>query len=277
MTKTIFFFLLLISIGINSQELKKPETKKKNTISIEFYQPIQNSIREFYNDDWVLNTYPTEKNNYSRSSFSNAFGISYERIKDNTVFRVRLGITIRDIKEHQDFETLNTTDNYSTDLNQSFKYNQNHINIFVGVAKRIHLANNFDFDFGIDLASINYLEGKGDYSYSVYQETISDNMPLYEQTITVSDRIGKIYSFGIGPVIKPQYNITKNLVVSAELQVYFMKTFTNDKSTRLEISDELIQPNNITQHVELHGDIKYDVNQWNWTKISPLMRIGYQF
>jgi hypothetical protein len=127
MTKTIFCFLLLISLGVNSQELKKPETKKKNTISIEFYQPIQNSIREFYNDDWVLNTYPTEKNNYSRSSFSNAFGISYERIKDNTVFRVRLGITIRDIKEHQDFETLNTTDNYSTDLNQSFKYNQNHI------------------------------------------------------------------------------------------------------------------------------------------------------
>jgi len=277
MTKTIFCFLLLISLGVNSQELKKPETKKKNTISIEFYQPIQNSIREFYNDDWVLNTYPTEKNNYSRSSFSNAFGISYERIKDNTVFRVRLGITIRDIKEHQDFETLNTTDNYSTDLNQSFKYNQNHINIFVGVAKRIHLANNFDFDFGIDLASINYLEGKGDYSYSVYQETISDNMPLYEQTITVSDRIGKIYSFGIGPVFKPQYNITKNLVVSAELQVYFMKTFTNDKSTRLEISDELIQPNNITQHVELYGDIKYDVNQWNWTKVSPLIRIGYQF
>jgi hypothetical protein len=277
MTKTIFCFLLLISLGVNSQELKKPETKKKNTISIEFYQPIQNSIREFYNDDWVLNTYPTEKNNYSRSSFSNAFGISYERIKDNTVFRVRLGITIRDIKEHQDFETLNTTDNYSTDLNQSFKYNQNHINIFVGVAKRIHLANNFDFDFGIDLASINYLEGKGDYSYSVYQETISDNMPLYEQKITVSDRIGKIYSFGIGPVFKPQYNITKNLVVSAELQVYFMKTFTNDKSTRLEISDELIQPNNITQHVELYGDIKYDVNQWNWTKVSPLIRIGYQF
>jgi hypothetical protein len=102
-------------------------------------------------------------------------------------------------------------------------------------------------------------------------------MPLYEQTITVSDRIGKIYSFGIGPVFKPQYNITKNLVVSAELQVYFMKTFTNDKSTRLEISDELIQPNNITQHVELYGDIKYDVNQWNWTKVSPLIRIGYQF
>ncbi|MFN3753622.1 hypothetical protein [Flavobacterium sp.] len=277
MTKTLYFFIVLISYTASAQETIKPKAKKKNTISIEFYQPIQNSLREFYNDDWLLSPYLTEKNNYSRNAFSNAFGISYERIKHDVVFRTRLGLTIRDIKEHLDFEAFNIDENIKTTVNNNYTYTQNHINVFVGIAKRIHLANNFDFDFGIDLASVYYLEGKGDYNYNLYQESTLDNSPLYEQNITVNDRIGNISSFGLGPVFKPQYNFSENWVVSAEFQVYFMKTFSNNKSTRLEISDVSVPNQNINEHVEVYGDVKYDVKQWNWTKISPLLRIGYQF
>ncbi|NNT73171.1 hypothetical protein HKT18_13175 [Flavobacterium sp. IMCC34852] len=277
MIKQFSLLLILIACNISAQETTKPETKKKNTISIEFYQPIQNSLREFYNDDWLLSTYPTERNNYSRNSFSNAFGISYERTKNDVVFRARLGITIREIKEHQDFEYINTNENTKININQNYHYSQNHINVFVGIAKRIHLANNFDFDFGIDLASVYYLEGSGDYDYDSHITNLIDNSTFSHQIITVEDRIGKIYGFGLGPVFKPQYAITKNLVVAAELQVYFMKTFTNDKSTRVETSDYYVPSQDYSEHTKLYGDINYDVNQWNWTKVSPLIRIGYQF
>lgn len=277
-TKSITIILLFILSGstVVCQNASEKPTAKKNAISVEFYQPIQNSMREFYNDDWIVSTYPTEKNNYSRNSFSNAFGISYERLKKNNVFRVRLGVTIRDIKEHEDFVNFNERDDFSTNVSQDFTYKQNHINFFVGVAKRIHIATNFDLDLGIDLASVYYLRAKSLYDYNIYQQTISDDRFLHQQIITAEDRIGNMYGLGLGPVFKPQYAITKNLIVAAELQVYFMTTFTNDTSTHKEISDNR-DPLYGLEHLEFTGDVHYDVNQWNWTKISPLIRIGYQF
>jgi|SRR6218665_2949149 len=267
--------VLVMNIAFSQDKIERPKTKK-NAISLEFYQPVQNTIGEFYNDQWILSTYPTEKNNYSRKSFSNAFGISYERVQNDLVYRVRLGITIRDAKEHQDFESINTVQNFKAQITQDYSYKQNHINAFIGIAKRINVAKNFNLDLGVDLASVYYSKGKGTYYYDNYQENTVDNSLLYRQTAISNDKIGNMYAFGLGPVLKPQYTISQNWFVAAEFQVYFMTTFTND-TTRRHSVNYTTNSNNASVRTEVDGEVKYDVNQWNWTKISPLIRIGYEF
>lgn len=269
---TLLLTFFSFTAAFSQKNSEKPSTKK-NTISIEFYQPIQNSLREFYNDEWILNP----SNDYSRNAFSNAFGISYERIKNDVVFRARLGITIRDVKEHTYYSDMNLDFGIKSTINQDYTYSQNHINAFVGIAKRIHIANRFDIDFGIDLAAIKYLEGNGHLNYKLIQKNISDNSFSYSQMITVDDKIGTIQSVGLGPIFKPQYKIFENMVVSMELQIFFMNTFSNDKSTRKEISDIAFPEGNFYENTELNNEINYDVNQWSWTKVSPLIRIGYEF
>lgn len=276
MKKKFLLLSVLITCKALSQDLVKSKVEKKNTISFEFYQPIQNNIREFYNDDWLLSYSNGVKNNFSRKAFTNAFGICYERINNEVVFRTRFGLSIRDIKEHQSSEQIITEQNIKNFYNQDYRFTQNHLNLFFGIAKRASILNNFYVDFGIDIASVFYLKGRGNYEFYTYNKNTLDDSIVEQQLINVKDKIGNIYSFGIGPVFKPQYEILNNLIVSAEIQVFFMKTFTNETSRRVEISDREYLGVNI-EHIEIIQDIKYDINQWNWTKVSPLIRIGYQF
>ncbi len=119
----------------------------------------------------------------------------------------------------------------------------------------------FSIDCGLDLASIYFLKGRGDYDYNIQQVKISDNSPIANQIINVNDRIGPIVSLGIGPIIKPQYTIYKNIVVSMELQVYFMRTLSNGTASREEISDTNVIADNSNDHVQLYGEINYHINQ----------------
>ena len=278
--KALKLILLFITLSVTSkafcQKSLEKSTTKKNAISIEFYQPIDNLLKPFFDFESLFGNDYSVNNNDKRSSFSSAFGISYERIKNDVVFRPRLGISITNNSEKKNYTSINIAEDYRTDVNQKDNYTQNHINLFVGVAKRIHVNNKFSIDCGFDLASIFYLKGKGDYDYSLQRTKISDNSWISNQTINVNDRIGPITSLGIGPLFKPQYTICKNVVVSMEFQVYFMKTFSSGISTREEMSDTNSFPDN-HEHIELSGEINYHINQWNWTKVSPLVRIGYEF
>lgn len=274
--KKILFVFLLLTYTTKSQDLEE-NTKYKNTISLEFYQPFQNNIREFYNDDWILGYEPSENSNYSRNAFSNAFGISYERIlKKNIIFRTRLGFSIREIKEHNSYQEMNPEEDFITLLAKEYNYNQIHINSLIGIAKRINVVNNLDLDFGVEFAFIHYGRADGKYNYNIEQKTISENRFLYNQIIKSNDKIGSIQSIGFGPILKPQYYFSERFVVSAEFQVYFMNTFTKDKTTRTETSQTTFEDGSFENN-ELIQEINYDVNQWNWTKISPLIRVGYLF
>jgi len=275
MKNTIYIFILLLTFKAKSQE-QKELPNYKNTISLEFYQPFQNNIREFYNDEWILSYEPSEKNNYSRNAFSNAFGISYERILKNLIIRTRFGFSIREIEESYSFIDINQEEDFITNLTKDYSYRQIHINSLIGVAKRVKLVNSFDFDFGIEFAFVQYKKANGNYKYYLTQNTISDNRFLFAQNIYVNDQFGSIQSIGLGPILKPQYYFSDRLVVSAEFQVYFMKTFTNDKTTRIETSYSTFEDGSF-ENIELSQEINYNVNQWNWTKISPLIRVGYKF
>jgi hypothetical protein len=274
MRKTIFL-LLLLTCTVKSQNLEE-NSKFKNTISLEFYQPFQNNIREFYNDDWILGYEPSEKSYYSRNAFSNAFGISYERVLKNFILRTRFGVSVRKIEESNGYENISQEQNFTSILSKEYSYKQIHINSLIGVIKRVNLVNNFDLDLGIDFAFVHYQKAEGKLQYNINEKTISDDRFLREQIINVNDRIGSIQSIGFGPILKPLYNFSDRLVVSAEFQVYFMNTFTKDKTIRLETSQTTFEDGS-SENIEISQEINYNINQWNWTKISPLIRIGYLF
>jgi hypothetical protein len=274
---TLLLVSLLSASTVICQNTSEKRKTKKNTFSIELYQPVDNLVKPFYDFESLFGIDTNVDSNNSANSFSSAIGISYERIQNDVVFRPRLGISFINSKNHSNHVSINSAEDYKSILNQNDHYSQNHINLFIGIAKRIHLNDRFSIDCGFDLASIYYLKGRGDYDYNIQQVKISDNSPIANQTINVNDRIGPIVSMGIGPIIKPQYTIYKNIVVSMELQVYFMRTVSNGTASRQQISYSNVFAENYSEYIDVYGEINYHINQWNWTKISPLLRIGYQF
>lgn len=278
--KTLLTFLLTLLLFLPSiaQDDKNKENKS-NAIYLEFYQPIQtSSLREFYNDDWLL----TPSNIYSRHYFSNAIGICYERVlKNNIIICPRVGITIRTVQETNFTDKFNNGSEDVT-VEEKFSYKQNHINMFFGIAKRLSIVNKFSIDLGAEIASVIYLNGNSSY-YSIfnyYAPNTSDLIVGDERWWT--NKVGKAYCFGIGPYIKPEYSFSGNISVSLELQMYFMYSMSKDKSTITDRHKTWLDPSvngNIPYLVDYSSSsaTQYDFRQWAWSRLSPLIRLGYKF
>lgn len=277
-TKIIFFLALLLADNITAQKNNGNENKK-NTIYLEFYQPIQTpSLREFYNDDWML----TPSNQYKRHYFSNSFGISYERVlKNDIILRPRFGMTIRTLKEE------NHTDKFfngAEDVTyiEKYDYKQKHINAFLGIAKKMQIVKHFNIDLGVDLAYIQYLNGNTNF-YSAYTYYWTDTPDIKGgDEYWWTNKVGKAYCFGIGPIFKPEYVFTNNLSVSLEAQMYFMCSTSKDKSTITSRQRTWFDPAangglDYLRDVSGNSETKYDFMQWSWSRLSPLIRIGYKF
>ena len=246
---------------------------KRNSISIEFYKPIENSLPEFYNYNYGFGNSINGINNYSKNKLSNSFGISYERICDNNIiFRPRIGLSIIKTNENQLSEELVENPNkYS----KEYTYKQNTLNVFIGIAKRINLTKKITLDLGLDLTSLYYSKGSGNYKSSQTQRDLNTG-DIYRQDISVISEMGNVYSFGIGPYIKPEVTIFTDFTLSFEMQVYFLRTISNDQSSQLEISDQYMNDINF-EHTELKTLVNNNFKIWEWTKISPLLRFGYKF
>lgn len=271
--------LIFLTIFIVSDYFAQVPESKKNSIYLEYYQPIQTpSLREFYNDEWIL----TPSNKYTRHYFSNSIGISYERLlKDNIVIRPRFGMTFRKLKEE------NITDKFfngaeDVTYKENYDYNQKHINLFVGIAKRLRIANHFNLDLGLDLASVLYLNGNTTYygGYTYYWTGTSDIKGGDEYWWT--NKVGTASCYGIGPYIKPEYSFSNNLTISVEIQMYFMYSMSKDVSTTTSQHRTWLDPNangGIPYLLEesSEGKTEYDFSQWSWSRLSPLIRIGYKF
>lgn len=268
----ILLFLLFCNL-INSQNQNINQNIKKNSIAIEFYKPIENSLPEFYNYNYGFGNSINGINNYSKNKLSNSFGISYERLCDNNIiFRPRIGLSI--IKDNESQLSEELTEN-PTKYSKEYIYKQNNLNIFIGIAKRIDLTKKITIDLGLDLASIYYSKGSGNYKSIQTQKDLNTG-DIYKQEINVISEMGKVYSFGIGPYIKPEITLWTDFTLSFEMQVYFLKTISNDQSRQLEISDQYTNDINF-EHSELETLVNNNFKFWEWTKISPLIRIGYKF
>jgi hypothetical protein len=283
--RSLLIFIIFTAVNVFAQKRENSEIKK-NTLYFEFYQPIQTpSMREFYNDEWLL----TPSNKYSRHYFSNSIGLCFEReFKNNIILRPRLGITIRKVKETNatDLDTNNSGSigfpPTSRLYEEKYTYNQNHINIFLGVAKRFTLINRLKLDIGVDLTTIIYLSGKTDY-YSVRTTYLKNTENIVgEEEYWWTNKVGKAYCIGIGPYIKPTYYFSKNIAVSLEVQMFFTNTFSKDKSTfddryKYWVDESINNGLAYSSETKSKSETKYDFSQWSWSRLSPLIRIGYNF
>jgi hypothetical protein len=273
MNKLNLLLTLLFCNFINAQNKNNEQNFKRNSISIEVYKPIENSLGEFYNYDYGFGNSIIGLNNYSKNKFSNSFGISYERIcANNIIFRPRIGLSITKTNENQLSEELIEN---PTKYSKEYVYEQNNLNIFIGIAKRINLTKKITLDLGLDLASIHYSKGSGNYKQIQTQKDLNTG-DIYKQEIKVISEMGKVYSFGIGPYIKPEVTIFTDFTLSFEMQVYFLKTISNDQSFQSEISDQYKNDINF-EHIEQKTLVNNNLKFWEWTKITPLLRFGYKF
>jgi|LakMenE01Jun11ns_1017448.scaffolds.fasta_scaffold9678012_1 hypothetical protein len=272
MKKNNFIILLfLISLSTFSQN-NFSTNNKKNSISIEFYKPIEKSFNEL-SFDYGFGASIIGINNYSKKGISNSLGICYERVTNkNIVFRPRIGLSIIKINEEQysDSEDANQTINFS-----KYDFDQKNINIFIGIAKRIELTKKISLDFGLDLASIYYLRGKGNFSRTQTQVNL-ETSENYRDEFFVNSETGNSLSFGIGPYIKPEISIFDDFTLSLEMQVFFVRTISDDESYLIETVDRYLN-DEIFEHSELKRIVNNNSKFWEWTKVSPLIRLGYRF
>jgi hypothetical protein len=243
---------------------------KKNAISIEFYKPFEKSFNEL-NYDYGFGASVIGINNYSKKGNSNSLGICYERVTSkNIVFRPRIGLSFIKINEEQYSEDTNQTKYFS-----KYDFEQKNINIFIGIAKRIELTKKISLDLGLDLASIYYLRGKGNYSRTQTQVN-PETSENYREEFIVNSETGNALSFGIGPYIKPEINIFDDFTLSLEMQVYFVRTISDDESYLIETVDRYLNDENF-EYSEQKRIVNNNAKFWEWTKVSPLLRLGYRF
>jgi hypothetical protein len=261
------FTFLIISVELLGQ------TEKVNSIYLEYYQPIQTpAMREFYNDEWIL----TPGIEYKRHYFSNAFGLCYEiAMKNNIILRPRIGMTIRSLDETNLTKIWNGQD--TAQFDEVYKYRQNQINCFVGVGKRLPIFKNFNIDCGLDIAFIYY--GHGNTNYYSKWSTIDTNgiLQLDTEETWWTNKVGTAYAIGVGPYIKPEYQLAKNFIISLEVQFYYLWSFSKDKSV-IETRHRF-NYNQVGYYEETNSKAytNYDFSQWSWSRLSPLIRIGYRF
>lgn len=284
-SQIFFFYIVFLANNLFSQE-KENNTIKKNTLYFEFYQPIQTpAIKVSYNGERLL--IPSDK--YSRSRFSKSLGLCFDReLKYHIILRPRLGLTIIKVKETNlsNLETFNSGSpsipNTSRQLEQKKTYNQKHLNFFFGIAKRFKLINRLKIDIGGDLVTIIYLNSKL-YHYTAFTTFLQNTETIVSKDENwVNIKYGKLYCFGIGPYLKPTYYFSNNLAISLEAQIYFNNTFSKDVTTFEEHGKNW--NNGITNggypylfENKTKHESRYNFSQWGLSRLSPLIRVGYNF
>ncbi len=267
----LFFSLFFISISFAQTE--NPERQRKNTIFLEAYKPVfTNSVKYYDKTRIVFFGGDSETRDYNTYSV----GMGFEReFKNDIVIRSRFGLTVIDLINYAKLE-LNI-DPDETLINESgFVYEQNYINLFLGLSKRVHLNHEFNIDFGLDLAVISYLDGTDEhYSSSSYR---GSDYRSKSQTWS-NTNYGKAMSFGIGPIIKPEYRSKMGLNISFEIQYYFMKTISNDKRIQNYRGESIFSQMGMEEVSSSESMEEIDINysEWSWSEFSPLIRLGYSF
>lgn len=270
----VFFY------SVNGQNLSNKENIKKNSISIEYYKPIENSIRDFIWGGNVLSYPDWQRTDYSSNSESISLGVCYERVfRNNIIFRPRLGFSLIEVNEQNKSGIYTTGNNAIGNDTQNYHFNEKYINLFIGLAKRIELSKKINVDFGIDLASIFLVDGNRNLEENYITTNFLTQGNVYKHNVNRQAEIGNSNSFGLGPYIKPEIVFCNNFFISAEFQIYFLKTISDGKSTQSDITTDTFTNSSETNTVilKINREINNDIKQWNWSELSPLIRIGYKF
>jgi hypothetical protein len=60
------------------------------------------------------------------------------------------------------------------------------------------------------------------------------------------------------------------------MQVYFVRTISDDESYLIETVDRYLNDENF-EYSEQKRIVNNNAKFWEWTKVSPLIRLGYRF
>ena len=60
------------------------------------------------------------------------------------------------------------------------------------------------------------------------------------------------------------------------MQVYFVRTISDDESYLIETVDRYLNDENF-EYSEQKRIVNNNAKFWEWTKVSPLLRLGYRF
>lgn len=261
--------------GQTDQSVQQP--KKFNSVSVEFYQPINDLSRDYIYVHNQLVFADWSKINYKSRSAANAVGLSYERlIKNDVVIRTRVGMSFTEIKESNNTGPMVVTETLDGDESFEYRYFDKSLNVFVGAAKKVNLTKKISLSFGADFASIFNMGGEGQLiqSTNLVDVATGDNYYLLVTNKTV---VGNSNVIALAPFIKPEMLLFDNIFVALEFQVFYSRIISSDQTHNFQTTERKYIGSQDVEIEQTERTINYDVKQWNWSNISPLIRIGYKF
>ena len=217
------------------------------------------------------------KVNCKSRSAANGVGLSYERlIKNDVILRTRVGMSFTEIVESNSFSEVDNAETVTEARYYKYRYFDKSLNLFVGVGKKVNLTKKISLSFGADFASIFNMGGEGQLRERSDQVFLATGDNYYYQ-VTNNTVVGNSNVFAFGPFIRPEMLLFDNVFVAAEFQVFYSRILSADRTHNFQTTEIKYFGSEVVIVELTERIIDYDVKQWNWSKISPLLRIGYRF
>ncbi|RZJ70418.1 hypothetical protein [Flavobacterium sp.] len=268
------FFLmiaLIISISMHSQD-----EKFKNSMSLEYYRPIDSNLDGFnYVHNGIING-DNNVSNFTTRKSEIGVGLGYERVfQQDIILRVRAGQGISSLSKTNKASSAEESQMYPIQTS-TYHLDQKQMNLFVGVGKRTKVFSSLTVDLGIEIASANYIKSSSKLIDKSVLEDSQGQIVYLHEVVNVTN-FGDSFLFGVGPFTKIELRVFRRIYASAEFQIYYSKVFSHENSYNVQKTiDKYIDSPEITEET-ISRTISNDIQQWNWSKLSPLIRISYKF
>lgn len=239
------------------------QSDKKNEIGMDCFSPIMTpSMRQYFNDDWIL----TPSTNYTRKYYSIGFSASYSRLIKGIKLGYKFGVVKRKVEESNKYD-YNSVSNYFVD--ETFSYTQTHYvnSIFVTreeTIKKLTLRLTFEIPF------IYYGTGKNDY----YNRTNSDYPTDF--VITEKQEIASGYSTGLGASLGLGYELFKNTNLGIDLSGYILYSKFSKPSSGHRTETDILGNTGAT-NLDATYEVKNNYSQWGYSRLVPRIFIAVKF
>lgn len=277
--KNLLLFTLVLS-GVGTAISQDTETVNANhQLGISFHQPFRidepQSAGILPPDIIVVFNGSDLKG--SRYGVGLDYKFNFKNSKDFCFLKVGLTQNNRRDLAEQEYANIYNYENYRATLDMDLKKTQ--FNFGLGYGRNFPLANRFSIDIGFSIVGIFDLKNElkynvtENYNYANNQTRTEMNFHYYEEFV-------KWKHIGLSPLIRPIFNITKHLSLSAEAQLMGLISFTNKKGVyeqqyRYREYDANQEYYNYEEDLEIETSFKGTF--LSLSKISPTLRIAYSF
>lgn len=279
--KNLLFITIALS-GIGSamaQEVGSTE-KVSHQIGISFSQPI--SIEEPQGAGTLPPEYIVVFNGSDLKGSRFGIGIDYQlnfkNKKDFCFFKSGWSQDNRKDKAFQHFDKIYSLENYDATLDLDLKKTQ--LNFSLGYGRNFSLSNRFSIDLGISVVGLFDVKNEVKYDFTEHYNYEGNDQYNYETDYHYFQDYVKWRHIGLSPLIRPVFNITEKLSVSAEAQLMGLFSFTNKKG-QYEQSMHYREYDSTMEYYNYEDETKFETTFkgtfFSFSKISPLLRVAYKF